>query len=149
MCFHQFLKIRNWKQSFVCFQFPSQIEFWEQFLFSVYFRLQNKFFSSKNKNYFWKQKIKRKNSYQTYHKCSRQSNRTIIFNINSFTLNFTFTSSNTIGEFEMSLGFFFSSLKHLFRPISYRFKACFSPYQTVLAQIEPYRAKLVNGKKNK
>ena len=54
MCFHWLLKIRNWKQPFACFQFPSQIEFWKQFLFSARFELSNKFFSLKNKKLFLK-----------------------------------------------------------------------------------------------
>ena len=53
-------KIRNWKQSFACFQFPSQIEFWEQFLFSVHFELPNKFFSFKNRKLFLKTENKGK-----------------------------------------------------------------------------------------
>ena len=53
-CFHWLLKIKNWKQYFVYFQFPSQIEFWEQFLFSVHFGLPNKFFSLKNRKLFLK-----------------------------------------------------------------------------------------------
>ena len=54
MCFHWLLKIRNWKQPFACFQFPSQIEFWKQFLFSTRFELPNKFFSLKNRKLFLK-----------------------------------------------------------------------------------------------
>ena len=69
-CFHWLLKIRNWKQSFVCFQFPSQFEFWEQFLFFVHFKLPNKFFRLKNRKLFLETKNKGKNSYQTYPKIS-------------------------------------------------------------------------------
>ena len=54
MYFHRLLKIRNWKQPFACFQFPSQIEFWKQFLFSARFELPNKFFSLKNRKLFLK-----------------------------------------------------------------------------------------------
>ena len=39
---------------FLCFQFPSQIEFCEQFLFSIHFGLPNKFFSFKNIKLFLK-----------------------------------------------------------------------------------------------
>ena len=58
--FHWLLKIRNWKQLFACFQFSSQIEFWEQFLFSVYFELPKKFFSFKNRKLFFKTENKEK-----------------------------------------------------------------------------------------
>ena len=54
------MKITNWKQYFACFQFPSQIEFWKQFLFSIYFGLPNKFFSLKNRKLFSKIENKRK-----------------------------------------------------------------------------------------
>ena len=54
------MKIRNWKQHFTCFQFPSQIEFWKQFLFFAYFELPNKFFSIKNRKLFLKTENKRK-----------------------------------------------------------------------------------------
>ena len=39
---------------FGCFQFPSQIEFWKQFLFSTHFGLPNKFFSLNNRKLFLK-----------------------------------------------------------------------------------------------
>ena len=60
MYFHWLLKIRNWKQQFVYFQFLSQIEFWEQFLFFVHFGLWNKFFSFKNRKLFLKTENKGK-----------------------------------------------------------------------------------------
>ena len=59
-CFHWLLKIRNWKQSFTCFQFPSQIKFWKRFLFSTHFELPNKFFSLKNRKLFLKTENKEK-----------------------------------------------------------------------------------------
>ena len=59
--FYWLLKIRNWKQFFACFQFPSQIEFWEQFLFFVHFGLPNKFFSLKNRKLFLETENKSKN----------------------------------------------------------------------------------------
>ena len=63
------MKIRNRKQSFAFSQFPSQIEFWERYLFFLHFGLSKKIFSLKNNIYFfWKQKIREKNSYQTYPK---------------------------------------------------------------------------------
>ena len=52
----------NWKYPFVCFQFSSQIEFWEQFLFSVHFGLPKKFFSLKNRKLFLKTENKGKKS---------------------------------------------------------------------------------------
>ena len=58
--FSLLLKIRNSKQFFVCFQFPSQIKFWEQFLFSVHIKLPNKFFSFKNIKLFLKTENKEK-----------------------------------------------------------------------------------------
>ena len=58
------LKTRNWKQHFACFQFPSQIEFCKQFLFSVYFELPYKFFSLKNGKLVLKTKYKRKKQLQ-------------------------------------------------------------------------------------
>ena len=65
------MKIRNWKQSFACFQFPSQIEFWKQFLFSVRFELPNKFFSLKNRKLFLKTENKGKKQLQTYPKSNQ------------------------------------------------------------------------------
>ena len=60
MCFYWLLKIKNWKQLFACFQFPSQIEFWKQFLFFARFELPNKFFSFKNRKLFLKTENKGK-----------------------------------------------------------------------------------------
>ena len=60
MWFHWLLKIKNWKQPFACFQFPSQIEFWKQFGFSPHFELPNKFFSLKNSKLFLKTENKGK-----------------------------------------------------------------------------------------
>ena len=62
--FHWLLKIRNWKQHFACFQFSSQIEFWEQFFFSVHFELSKNFFSFKNRNLFFKTENKEKKQFQ-------------------------------------------------------------------------------------
>ena len=41
-------------------QFPSQIEFWKQFLFSAHFELPNKFFSLQNRKLFLKTENKEK-----------------------------------------------------------------------------------------
>ena len=71
MCFHWFLKIRNWKQSLACFQFPSQIEFWKQFLFSTRFELPNKFFSFKNRKLFLKTENKEKKQLPNIPEASR------------------------------------------------------------------------------
>ena len=60
MYFYWLLKTKNWKQHFACFQFPSQIEFWEQFLFSIHFGLPNKFFSLKNRKLFLEIENKKK-----------------------------------------------------------------------------------------
>ena len=45
-------------------QFPSQIKFWEQFLFFAYFELPNKFFSLKNRKLFLKTENKGKKQLQ-------------------------------------------------------------------------------------
>ena len=54
------MKTRNWNQHSACFQFSSQIKFWKQFLFSIYFKLPNKYFNLKNKKVFLKTKNKKK-----------------------------------------------------------------------------------------
>ena len=55
MCiFIDFWKLETENNILYVFQFPSQIEFWEQFLFFVHFGLLNKFFNIKNKKLFLK-----------------------------------------------------------------------------------------------
>ena len=54
------MEIRNSKQHFAYFQFPSQIKFREQFLFSIHFGLPNKFFNFKNRKLFLETKNKGK-----------------------------------------------------------------------------------------
>ena len=71
------MKIRNWKQPFACFQFPSQIEFWKQFLFSVHFELPNKFFSFKNRKLFLKTKNKGKKQLPNIPLYSKENNRVV------------------------------------------------------------------------
>ena len=66
MCFHWLLKIRNWKQPLHVFSFLHKLSFENSFCFLSILSCQTSFLISKIENCFWKQKIRGKNSYQTY-----------------------------------------------------------------------------------